>query len=89
MEIRLKTGLKNQTLSILNSYAPHMGYQIEQINSYWYTLNQYIDAIPKTYIPMWCTDNNGQISKPSNTTSNNIGIWTLAKKKPTNVTEKS
>ena len=79
MEIRLKTGLKNQTLSILNTYAPHMGYQNEQINAYWATLNQYIDAIPNTYIRIWCTDNNGQISKPSNS-NNNIGPWTLTNK---------
>ena len=60
-----------------------MGYQTEQINSYWATLNQYMDTIPKNYIRMWCADNNGQISKPLNTSSNYIGNWTL-----TNKTEK-
>ena len=80
MEIRLKTGLGNKILSILNTYAPHMGYQTEQINTYWTTLNQYIDSIPNTHIRMWCTDNNGQITKPTNTNTNNIGPWTLTNK---------
>ena len=80
MEIRLKTGSKNQIISILNTYAPHMWYQTEHINTYWTTLNQYIDTIPNTYIRMWCTDNDGQITKPPDNNANNIGHWTLTNK---------
>merc|ERR1712112_697112 len=80
MEIRLNTGLKNQTLSILNTYAPHMGYHTDQINAYWTTLNQYIDTIPKTYIRMLRADNNGQLSNNVNNSENNIGPWALSNK---------
>ena len=73
---KIKTGLKNQTLSILNTYAPNMGYHIDQINAYWTTLNQYINTIPRTHIRMWCADNNGQISNINNSNDNNIGPWT-------------
>ena len=76
MEIRSKTGLKNQTLSILNTYDPHMGYRQDQIETYWATLNQYIDVIPKSFIRMWRADYNGQIAHTTNNT-NNIGKWTM------------
>ena len=57
-----------------------MGYRNEHFNTYWATLNQYIATIPNTYIRMWCTDNNGQITKPTNTNTNNIGQWALTSK---------
>ena len=49
MGSRLKTGLRNKILSILNTYATHMGYLNEHFNTYWATLSQYIDTIPNTY----------------------------------------
>ena len=81
MEIRLKTGLKNQTLFILNTYAPHMGYQSDGIDKYRNTLNKYIDAITKNYIMMWRTDNNGQVAHTTSDDNNNIGKWTIANMK--------
>ena len=57
-----------------------MGYQTEQINTYCDTLNRYIDAIPNSYIRMWRTDNNGQITRPANTNTNDIGQWKLTSK---------
>ena len=79
MEIRLKTGLKNQTPSIYYTYAHHIGYRHEHIETYWATLIQYIDTIQKSFIRMWCVDDNGQIAHTANNT-NNIGKWTMANK---------
>ena len=78
MEIRLETSFKNRILSILNIYSPHTGYRNEQINTYWATISQYIDTIPNTYIRKWCADNDGQITKPTDT--NNIGQCALTNK---------
>ena len=79
MELRLKTGKNIKDILILNTYAPHMGYKIEHIQKYWNKINAYISLIPKKYIRMWCTDNNGQLRR-NDTNENNIGNWTLGKK---------
>ena len=50
MEIRIKTDNKIQDISILNTYAPHLGYSIEVIKNYWIETNTYISLIPLKYI---------------------------------------
>ena len=44
MGIRLKPGLKNQKLAMINPYAPYMEYRNDDINTYCATLHRYIDA---------------------------------------------
>ena len=76
-----KNWIKNQSRSILNTYAPHMGYQHEQIETYWVALNRHIGAIPKSFIRMWRADNNEQVAQISNNNNvNNIGKWAMANK---------
>ena len=77
MEIRIKTGNSIKNISILNTYAPHVGYPAETIKQYWDMVNAYISLIPNNLIRLWCTDNNGQLSKTDN---NNIGPWALGGK---------
>ena len=76
IEIRLKTGKSIKNISILNSYAPHMSYDKEEIKEYWARIQKYIDTIPNNLIKMWRADNNGQIAQ--NDTCNSIGKWTIA-----------
>ena len=38
MEITLKTGNPSRDISILNTYAPHIGYDITTIKNYWVKL---------------------------------------------------
>ena len=78
MEIGSDTGKAKQNLSILNSYDPHMGYAIEQIDEYWETLSQHIQSIPNTNIKMRCAGNNGQISQDTRGNTKFIGKWTIS-----------
>ena len=84
MGIRLSTGRENKNLSILNTYSANMVYQTEQVVTQWDTLNQYLNTIPKTYIRIWRTGNNGQTAPSKQDTNNNFGQWIL-----TNKSEKS
>ena len=45
MEILLKTGNNIPNISILNTYAPHMGYNTTEINDYWGDINNYLNII--------------------------------------------
>ena len=79
MEIRLKTGNSIKNISILNTYAPHIGYPAETIENYWKYIEAYTSLIPNNLVKIWCTDNNGQLSQ--NTANNKyIGKWTLCTK---------
>merc|ERR1712096_47303 len=78
IEIKLKTDNSINNISMTNSYAPHHGYDNEEQNKYWETINEHLQNIPKNYIKCWCTDNNGQVSKSD--IHNNIGDWAIANK---------
>ena len=74
-ELRLKTGKSIEDISILNPYAPHIGYPITHINNYWGTANAYISLIPNKLVRIRRTDNNGQLGG-NETNQSNIGPWT-------------
>ena len=80
MELRLKTGSNLPTISILNTYTPHMGYDVNYRNTHWDIINAYIDSIPHNNTIIWCNDNNGQLSKSLNKERNSIGNWALGNK---------
>ena len=61
IEIRIETGASIKDMSILNTYAPNMGYDIETINNYWDKTKAYISLVPRKYIKIWRTGNNGQV----------------------------
>ena len=75
---RLKTGSKRQNLPILNTYDPQVGYNPDQIDTYFGRLNKYLDTSPKTPIRMRCTYHNGKIASPDKENGNNIGKCTLS-----------
>ena len=77
MEIRLKTGNSIKNLSILNTYAPHIGYHAETLKLYWGMVIAYTSLIPNNLVRVWRTDNNGQLQKTDN---NNVGPWAMWKK---------
>ena len=79
MEIRLRTGNQIKNMSILNTYAPHNGYPSEVIQEYWNNVDAYISLIPISHIKIWCTDNNGQLTRNSRNESN-VGPWAIGKK---------
>ena len=76
MELRFKTGDSVKNISIINTYAPHMSYDKEEINKYWNKTQKLIKNIPNNLIKIWCTDNNGKIAQDE--TYNSIGKWTIA-----------
>ena len=77
--ISLNTGNKNKTkIKIINTYAPRMGYNIEERNSYLGETSNIIKNTNEKYCIIWRTDNNGQISYNGN--SRNIGKWTYSNK---------
>ena len=78
MEIRLRTGNQIKNMSILNTYAPRNGYPSEVIQEYWNNVDAYISLIPINHIKIWCTDNNGQLTRNSQNESN-VGPWTIGK----------
>ena len=60
MEIRIKTAESVNDISILRTYAPHNGYEVEIIKNT--GIRQvHISLIPRKYIKIRCADNNGQI----------------------------
>jgi len=80
MEIRLKTGTNIPDISILNTYAPRMGYNFDEINAYWTDIDNYISTIPHNLVKIGCTDNNGQIANKVGRPDNNlIGNHIIAK----------
>ena len=79
MEIRLKTGNSIKNISIINTYAPHIGYPTEIIEEYWKYIEAYTSLIPNNLIKIWCTDNNGQLSR-NETNQKYIGKWTMGNK---------
>ena len=84
IEIILHTGQSKKQLHIINTYAPHMGYSKGDRGEYWEELKLPIGNIAKKDFVIWTTDNNGQIARPTNDTSENprnahIGKWHYAK----------
>ena len=77
MELRLKTVDSINNISIINTYAPHMSYEWEEINKYWSKTQKLLKNIPNNLIKIWRTDNTGQIAHGE--TYNSIGKWTTAK----------
>ena len=75
--IVLKTDKSIKDIKIINSYAPHHGYEKEEQEKYWNLINNQINNMPDKYIKCWCTDNNGQISQNIDN-KNNVGKWTIA-----------
>ena len=79
MEIRIKTGKNLQNINILNTYAPDMNHNDNDIYQYWQQVERLIEKIPKKITQIWCTDNNGQIARNGNN-KNHIGKWTTSTK---------
>ena len=81
MEMGFKTVKNTPNLSVLDTYAPHMGYKFDQIHQYFGTINTYINTTRGGLIEIWRADNNGQISKDPDLPSNNLsGKWAIANK---------
>ena len=56
--VRCKNPISN--LSMINSYAPRIGYIQEAVNSHRGDITALITTIPNKYAKIWRTDNNGQ-----------------------------
>ena len=76
VEIRLKTGDPIKNISILNTYAPHIGYPTDTMKEYWEYIAAYTSLIPNNLVKIWRTDNNGQLSQ-NETNKKYIGKWTM------------
>ena len=77
-ELRIKTGNNTGDLPSLYTYAPHMNYDTDEIDTYWQNLTDILNNIPNQLIKMRRTDNNGQVFKDGQ--NKNMGIWTLGNK---------
>ena len=62
MAITLKTSDKNK-IKIINTCAPHMGYNAGGRTKYWKEISNITRQTDKKDCIIWCTDNNGQIGK--------------------------
>ena len=72
---------KNNNIKIINTYAPHMGYDSGERTKYWKEISQIMKNINNKDCIVWCTDNNGQISNEGNSEiKSKIGNWTFRKK---------
>ena len=65
MEIRVRTGGPIKNISPRNTYAPHIGYYTDVIQTYF-------ALIPNKFSILWRADNNGQLSR-NDTNMYNIG----------------
>ena len=66
MELRLKAAKSTKRMSILNTYAPHIGYDATVIKNYWDGANAYISIIPRKYIKygaLITMDKSGEMGK--------------------------
>ena len=80
MAMILKTCKSTKDISILNTYAPHMGYSKAVLKDYWGNTNAYVSLIPRKYTKIWRTGNNGQVwSNEEN--KFHICKWTLGWKR--------
>ena len=66
MQITLSSSNKNN-IKIINTYAPHMGYDKGGRIKYWEEINENMQNNNKKGCIIWCTDNNGQISNEGDT----------------------
>ena len=64
MKIELRTNIKEKTIHLINTYAPHMGYARSERDAYWSEIKFILNKIPRKDIIIWTTDNNGQIARP-------------------------
>ena len=49
-----------------------MGYNLDEINTYWIDINDYINTVPCNLVKIWRTDNDGQIAKSNDFPKNNL-----------------
>ena len=70
---------RTHTLSIANTDAPHMNYDIECINDYCNQLDAYLSTVPYSLTKMWRADNDGELSADP-IAKKYIGKWTLTNK---------
>ena len=75
MDIRLANNNNNKNISIINSYAPHMGYGNKIIEEYRNDINNHFGDISHNYYKWWLFGYNGKIVK----NLYNIGKWTYRK----------
>ena len=74
--MRLKAGKLNKNMSMLNTYAPDISYEFNEIKTRGGIVDNSIRIPPRNLIKCWRTDNNGQ-PKHTNGNQNFIGGWTL------------
>ena len=84
ISIQIKISKKKTNLEIINTYAPHMGYNKGERTEYWKEVNKTLEQNNKNDCIIRCTDNNGQISNDGNNTNDkNIGNWSYSDKTET------
>ena len=45
MDLRIYNHNSKKNIAIINPYAPHMGYEIDISNNYWYGINKHFGNI--------------------------------------------
>ena len=63
---------KNATapITVLATYAPHMGYTVGERKQHWILSQETIKQIPTTNLRIWCADANGQLGNRNRTHPN-------------------
>ena len=57
---------------------PTRGAEIDEINSYWDNVNNYLNIISPGLVKIWRADNNGQIARNDITRNNLVGNWDIS-----------
>ena len=73
MDIRLNRH-NGKNIIVINSYSPHMGYDTETINKYWYGVNSHFNNISGNRYKWRLCDNNG-LAASNNENNKRIGKW--------------
>ena len=71
-------------MQIINTYAPHMGYDKDEQIKYWGDIKELLQNTNQKQCKIWATDNNGQIAQNINDIENKtIGKWATSHKTET------
>jgi len=63
MKMRLETNIHGREITILNKYAPHMGYNTGEREDYWTQIGETLKSTNANDCIIWGTDNNGKLAQ--------------------------
>ena len=78
ISIIIQAELKWKKIQIINTYAPHMGYDKTEQMAYRGNIKKCIKHMSRKHFAIWATYNNGRIAYGRNNSDNINEIWPRA-----------